>query len=54
VIADGLQWSGNGNAPHELAKARGENRTLSDSWPKRTGRLATVAGHARRLACGKT
>ena len=50
VIADGLAWSGDGDAPPELAQGRGEDRALSESWPQREGRLAAVAGRARRGA----
>jgi hypothetical protein len=43
VIADGLQWDGSGTPPSGLAEQRGEDRTLNEPWPHRTGRLAQLA-----------
>jgi hypothetical protein len=43
VIADGLAWDGRDPAPHQQAAGRGEDRTLTEGWPARQGRLTALA-----------
>jgi hypothetical protein len=51
VIADGLAWDGRDPAPHQQAAGRGEDRTLTEGWPARHGRLTALArATARRDA----
>ena len=48
VIADGLEWDGSGTPPSGQAAQRGEDRTLNEPWPDRTGRLASLARSGAR------